>query len=72
MAETVRYIVSDQGNRNLVLEDPGFTVWDTELEAEEHSETRTRESNRPHFVHQVRISTVSSVRLVPHRARHTD
>lgn len=72
MAETVRYIVSKQGNRNLVLDAPSFTVWDTELEAEAHSESRTRESSQPHFVHQVRISTVSSVRLVPHRTRHTD
>lgn len=72
MAETVRYVVSKQGNRNLVLSDPGYTVWDTELEAETHSEFRTRESNQPHFIHQVRVSTVSSVRLVPHRTRHTD
>lgn len=72
MAETVRYIVSRQGNRNLVLNDSGYTVWDTEAEAEAHSESRTRESNQPHFVHQVRISTVSSVRLVPNRVRHTD
>jgi len=72
MAETVRYIVSKQGNRSLVLNDPGYSVWNTETEAEAHSESRTRESNLPHFVHQVRVSTVSSVRLVPHRTRHTD
>lgn len=72
MAETVRYIVSRQGNRNLVLDDSSFTVWETELEAEAYSESRTRESNQPHFVHQVRVSTVSSVRLIPHRTRHTD
>lgn len=72
MAETVRYVVSKQGNRNLVLNDSHFTVWDTETEAEAHSESRTRESNLPHFVHRVRISTVSSVQLVPHRTRLTD
>lgn len=69
---TVRYLISRQGNRNLVLADDATRPFDTLNEAKEAAWRESSGDHQNWFIHEVSVKTVYAYRPQPSKGEEVN